>query len=70
MLSIKEKNSNKKVSDLIRYAMVGRTQRWLSDQTLIPEDRLSNKMRSRAKWKQEDLDKINKALGTDFKLNN
>ena len=68
MLSIKEKNSNKKVSDLIRYAMVGRTQRWLSDQTLIPEDRLSNKMRSRAKWKQEDLDKINKVLGTDFKL--
>ncbi len=68
MLSIKEKNLNKKISDGIRYAMVGRTQRWVSDQTLIPEDKLSNKMRSRSKWKQEDLDKINKVLGTDFKL--
>jgi hypothetical protein len=68
MLSVKEKTLNQKISDKIRYAMVGRTQRWLSDQTLIPEDRLSNKMRSRTKWTQEDLDKINKVLNTDFKL--
>lgn len=68
MLIGKEKTVHQKLSDNLRYALVGRTQRWLSDQTGIPEDKISNKIRCRTKWTQEDLDKINKVLGTNFKL--
>jgi plasmid maintenance system antidote protein VapI len=43
-------------------------QSWLASQTGISEAQLSRKIKGRIDWTQEDLDKINKILGTSFKL--
>lgn len=45
-----------------------RNQSWLADQIGMSESQLSKKMKGKKEWTQEELDKINKALGTDFKL--
>lgn len=44
-----------------------RTQRWLAGQTGIGEVEFSNKINNN-KFTQQDLDKINAVLETDFKI--
>lgn len=46
----------------IKVALDGRTQRWLSEKTGIPEDKLSNKLRGITKFSNEDLGIINEVL--------
>ena len=41
---------------------------WLAKQIGISQGQLSKKIHETKPWKQEELDIINKALGTDFKI--
>jgi len=41
---------------------------WLATQIGISQGQLSKKIHDTKPWKQEELDKINKVLGTSFKL--
>lgn len=66
-MPVKEKNKSKIIGDQIKLHL-NRNQRWLSDQICMTESRLSEKMNGRREFTQSDLDKINKALGTSFKL--
>lgn len=43
-------------------------QSWLASQIGISEAQLSRKMKGKIEWTQDDLDKINRVLGTDFKI--
>lgn len=45
-----------------------KTQTWLALETGISEAQLSRKMNGTKDWTQDELDKINKVLGTSFKL--
>lgn len=45
-------------------------QSWLAKQIGMSEGQLSKKINGHKDWTQSDLDKINKVLGTSFKLNN
>lgn len=45
-----------------------RNQRWLAKQIDMSPSRLSEKINEFKPWTQEDLDKINKVLNTNFKL--
>ncbi len=45
-----------------------RNQSWLARETGIKEPLLSRKLNGYVDWTQDDLDKINTALGTSFKL--
>lgn len=56
----------KSISEAIRDHF--KTQSWLAIQTGISEPQLSRKLNETKPWTQEDLDKINKVLGTKFKL--
>lgn len=53
---------------LIKKAMDGRTQRWLSTKTGIAEVDLSNRINGKVAFTQEQLDKINLALDLKLKL--
>lgn len=68
-MATKEKNKSKVIGDQIKL-LLNRNQRWLSDQICMREPLLSEKINGRKDFTQEDLDKINKVLGTSFKLNN
>lgn len=57
----------KSISTQIREFLY-RNQAWLARETGIKEPVLSRKLNGYVDWTQEDLDKINKALGTNFKL--
>lgn len=59
------KNKRKK---LIEDALDGRTQEWLSSKIDINKTRLSHCINGLMEFTQEELDSINKFLGTDFKL--
>lgn len=48
--------------------LLSRNQRWLARQINMREALLSEKINEVRNWTQEDLDKINKVLGTNFKL--
>jgi plasmid maintenance system antidote protein VapI len=61
---IKEK---KTIGEQIKL-MFSRNQSWLARQVGLSEAQLSRKINDTKEWTQEDLDKINKVLNTDFKL--
>jgi Cro/C1-type helix-turn-helix DNA-binding protein len=61
---IKEKRS---IGDQIKDHFI-RNQSWLAQQIGMSEAQLSRKIKGTKEWLQEDLDKINKVLNTDFKL--
>lgn len=63
-MAVKEKRS---IADQIRDHFK-RNQSWLAKKIGISEGQLSKKMHNKVQWTQEELDKINKVLGTDFKL--
>lgn len=65
-MSAKTKNK-RSIGDQIRDHFQ-RNQSWLARQIGMSESQLSNKMKDKKDWTQEELDKINKVLGTDFKL--
>lgn len=66
-MATKEKSKNKQIGDQIKK-LLSRNQRWLSDQIHMREPLLSEKINDRRQFTQEELNAINKALGTDFKL--
>jgi len=45
-----------------------KSQAWLAKEIGISESQLSRKLNKYVAWTQEDLDKINKVLGENFKL--
>jgi hypothetical protein len=45
-----------------------RNQGWLAKEAGISEAQLSRKMNGTRDWTQEEIDKINKILGENFKL--
>lgn len=45
-----------------------KTQTWLALEANISEAQLSRKMNGTKDWTQDELDRINKVLGTNFKL--
>lgn len=51
----------------IQYSL-NATQKWLASRADISVASLSSKMSGKVFWSQYDLDKINKVLGTSFKL--
>ena len=55
------------IEDAIR-SHLNRNQTWLAKESGITEPQLSRKLNKVIEWTQDDLDKINKVLGTDFKL--
>lgn len=57
----------KTIGEQIKF-LLSRNQRWLAKQIKMREALLSEKINEVKEWSQEDLDKINKVLGTDFKL--
>lgn len=61
---IKEK---KTIGEQIKF-IFSRNQAWLARQVGLSEAQLSRKINETKDWTQEDLDKINKILDTDFKL--
>lgn len=65
-MSAKTKNKQS-IGDQIR-GHFQRNQSWLARQIGMSESQLSNKMKNKKDWTQEELDKINKVLGTDLKL--
>lgn len=62
----KEKDK-REIGNKIR-AHFERNQGWLAKKTGISEPQLSRKMNGSCEWTQDDLDKINKILGENFKL--
>lgn len=63
-MAVKEKRS---IADQIRDHFT-RNQSWLAAKIGMSEAQLSKKMHNKRPWLQSELDKINKVLGTDFKL--
>ena len=61
--TIKEK---KAIGDEIKSHFTN--QGWLAAQIGISQSQLSKKMKGTKDWLQEELDAINKVLGTSFKL--
>lgn len=61
---VKDKRS---IGDQIKDHFV-RTQSWLANEIGMSEGQLSKKIHSKKDWTQDELDKINKVLGTEFKL--
>jgi len=66
-MATKEKNKSKQIGSEIKL-ILSRNQRWLSDKICMREPLLSEKINGRRDWTQDELDTINKVLGTDFKL--
>lgn len=66
-MAVKEKKTSKQIGSEIKL-LLSRNQRWLSDQICMREPLLSEKINGRKDFEQVDLDKINKVLGTSFKL--
>lgn len=55
---------NKTIPERIKEALDGRTQRWLCFKALIPEADLSKKMKGKLRFSEEEIKKIENALGT------
>jgi len=66
-MATKEKNKSKQIGSEIKL-ILSRNQRWLSDKICMREPLLSEKINGRKDWAQDELDSINKVLGTNFKL--
>ncbi len=61
------KTDRKTISDQIKLELM-RNQRWLAKKIGMRESLLSEKINMVKEWEQGDLDKINKVLGTCYKL--
>lgn len=57
---------NKPVGQLIKEALDGRTQRWLSQKIGMPEDRLSNKIRGVEDFAPMEIQLIENALNVNI----
>lgn len=55
------------ISDQIREALDGRTQRWLAIKAMIPESDLSLKINGKIEFTEEELKSISKALKRKIK---
>jgi plasmid maintenance system antidote protein VapI len=55
------------IEDQIK-SFFNKTQSWLAKEIGMSETQLSRKLNKYVAWTQEDFDKINKILGTDFKI--
>lgn len=66
-MATKEKNKSEQIGLKIKV-LLSRNQRWLSDKICMREPLLSEKINGRKDFEQDELDAINKVLGTDFKL--
>lgn len=66
-MAVKEKKTSKQIGSEIKL-ILSRNQRWLSDQICMREPLLSEKINGRKDFEQEELDKINEVLGTNYKL--
>lgn len=60
------KKIEKTVSEQIKEALDGRTQRWLALKIGMSEDKLSNKLKGLTDFLKEELELINSALNTKF----
>jgi plasmid maintenance system antidote protein VapI len=60
-------NKKQIIGEKIREHLA-RNQTWLALQAGISEAQLSRKMNGTKDWTQDELDRINKVLGTDFKI--
>jgi hypothetical protein len=60
------KNKKLSIPEQVAHALDGRTQRWLSFETRIPEQQLSKKMKNKLPFTSEELKKIEERL--DFKF--
>lgn len=67
IMATKEKSKNKQIGNEIKK-LLSRNQRWLADQIHMREPLLSEKINDRKDFTQEELDIINKVLGTGFKI--
>lgn len=56
------------ISEQIKAALDGRTQRWLAYQIAMAEDKLSNKLNGYDDFNQDELNKINEVLNTSIEL--
>lgn len=56
----------KEIGEKIRGLL--KTQTWLALEAGISEAQLSRKMNGTKDWTQEELDRINEVLGTNFKI--
>ena len=66
-MATKEKSKSKQIGSEIKL-ILSRNQRWLSDKICMREPLLSEKINGRKDFEQGELDKINKVLGTSFKI--
>lgn len=55
------------IPEQIKAAMDGRTQRWLSMKAMIPEADLSNKMKGKSEFTDEELRTISSLLKVKIK---
>lgn len=66
MITATRKKAREKLGANIKAALDGRTQRWLADKIGMPDDYLSNKLKGKFRINDNELAKINGALGTSF----
>lgn len=66
-MSVKEKNKSKIIGAQLKD-ILSRNQRWLANKIQMREPLLSEKITGQKDFTQEELDLINKQLGTEFKL--
>jgi group I intron endonuclease len=59
---------NEQVIDGIKKAIIGKSAKWLCEKSSICKSRFSKMMRGRAEIYPNELEAINKVLGTSFKL--
>ena len=55
------------VSEQIKVALDGRSQRWLALKIAMPEDSLSKKLNGKKKFEDNDIAAINNLLKTNIK---
>jgi plasmid maintenance system antidote protein VapI len=67
LIMAQKEKEKKSIGQRIREHF-SRNQGWLAKETGISEAQLSRKMNGTRDWTQDELDKINKLLGENFKL--
>ena len=55
------------ISEQIKLALDGRSQRWLALKIAMPEDSLSKKLNGKKKFEDKDIDAINNLLKSKIK---
>jgi hypothetical protein len=67
LIQIMEKTKILSVADQVKYALDGRTQRWLSFRAEIPESDLSKKMNGVLDFTEDEIKRINEILDCKIK---